>query len=158
MLRLLRHCADLSLHGLGVVVTSLQLDRDLRRKSAFGGVVFDILYHIGFGLAETSDKFAGFVGGRMAFAGGLDQPAALLRLFTQGHVSPDTFIAGTRLQRKRSLGESRAGIGGEDRYGQRHEQAADDQSCFSGKVQWQPNVFPIEERSRLRLFTIPAGP
>jgi hypothetical protein len=35
---------------------------------------------------------------------------------------------------------------------ERHHQAADDQGCFSGKVQWFPNVFPIEERLPMRLL------
>jgi len=37
-------------------------------------------------------------------------------------------------------------VGGDDRHGQRHYQAVDDQGCPSGKLQWFPNVFPTEER------------
>jgi hypothetical protein len=44
------------------------------------------------------------------------------------------------------LCEGEASVKRHDSHGERHNQAADDQSCFSGKVQWQPNVFPIEAR------------
>jgi hypothetical protein len=42
-----------------------------------------------------------------------------------------------------------SGVGRHDSYGQRHNQAADDQGRSSGKVQRCPKVFPIEERYRL---------
>ena len=67
--------------------------RDLRRNSAFGRIGFDIFDHLDFGLAEISDQLAGLVRRRMAVAGGLDQLAALLRLFAQRH---ETLHAGVR--------------------------------------------------------------
>jgi hypothetical protein len=29
-------------------------------------------------------------------------------------------------------------------HGQRHKQAADDQDCSSGKVQWRASIFPMQ--------------
>jgi len=60
-------------------------------------------------------------------------------------------------RRKRALRQGLAGMSYHDGRNERHNQAADDQGCFSGKL-WSPNVFPIEERLAMRLFTIPAGP
>jgi hypothetical protein len=54
--------------------------------------------------------------------------------------------------RKRALRQGVAGMGYHNGRSERHHQAADDQGYFSGKVQWFPNVFPIEERLPTRLL------
>src|SRR6476469_8056710 len=189
LLLLLRHLADLLLHGLGVLVTVLKIVGDLRRDPALRGVGFDIFDHLGFGLAETLDQLAGFSRRRMPFARGLDQLAALFRVFPQRQeplhalvgrtrrwrgsrraleraanrrrtvggkrtgssadgsgrrgavhrrkrrIVPRRRLAGQR-RRKRALRQHLAGVERNDGHGEWHNQAADDQSCFSGKVQW----------------------
>jgi hypothetical protein len=49
-----------------------------------------------------------------------------------------------------------AGVGCDHSHGERHNQAADDQSCFSGKVQKSPNRFSIVAQFGWGRFTIPA--
>ncbi len=182
-LRLLRHRADFLQHRVGVLVTGLELVADLRRNSAFGRIGFDVFDHLDFGLAEISDQLAGLVRRRMAVARGLDQLAALLRLFAQGNEPLHAGIRRTARRRRRPALERRAGdrrgaaggkcgrrsavdrrkcgivglaglIGqrrgeralreglthmeGDGGNGQRHNQAADDHGCFSGKVQRAP--------------------
>ena len=55
-------------------------------------------------------------------------------------------------RRKCALREALTGMDGNDGHGERHNQAADDQSCSSGKVQTVPNVFPTEERFPIGAF------
>src|SRR5215472_8724591 len=81
---LLGHVANLLEHGLGVLVACLQLVRDLRGDSALGRVGFDKFHHLEFGLAVIADELAGLLRRRMPIAGGLDELAALLRLFAKG--------------------------------------------------------------------------
>src|SRR6202035_4193969 len=79
------------------------LVRYLRRDPAFGGVAFDIFDHLDLGLAETPDQLAGDIRRRMALAGGLDQLAALLRLFAQGNELLHAVLRRTALRRRRTL-------------------------------------------------------
>ena len=109
MLRLLRRRADFLLQVLGVLVAALQLLRYLRRNPALRGVGLDIFDHLDFSLAEIPDQLAGLVRGGMPVAGGLDQLAALLRLFPQGYESLHAIVRGTGLSgRSRAALERRA--------------------------------------------------
>src|SRR3984957_7479486 len=100
LLHLLRHPADLLLHGLGVLVALLQLIGDLRWNPAFLGMTLDVFDHLEFGLAEISDQLASLVRTGMPIAGRLDQLAALLRLFAQ-RKKPLHAIVGPGLRRGR---------------------------------------------------------
>src|SRR5262249_34008274 len=71
-LHLLGDLADLGRHGLGVLVTSLQLIGDLRRNSTLGGMALDIADHLLLGLAVVADQLAGFVRRGVAVARGLE--------------------------------------------------------------------------------------
>src|SRR5664280_1741811 len=55
-------------------------------------MTFDIFDHLDLGLAEVPDQLAGFIRGRVPFAGGLDHLATLFRLFTQGYESLHAFV------------------------------------------------------------------
>ncbi len=109
-LLLLRHRADFLLQVLGVLVAVFQLIRYLRRNPAFRRVGLDIFDHLDFSLAEIPDQLAGLVRRGMPVAGGLDQLAALFRLFPQGNESLHAVLRGTGLRgRSRAALKRRAG-------------------------------------------------
>src|SRR5256885_5824633 len=98
LLRLLRRRANFLLQILGVLVAGFQLIRYLRGNPALRGVGLDIFDHLALGLAEIPDQLAGLVRGGTPVAGGLDQLAALLRLFPQGYESLHALVRGTGLR------------------------------------------------------------
>src|ERR1700727_411353 len=79
----LRHRTDRLLQGLSVLVANPELVSDLRPKSAFHRVGFDVFDHLDFRPSEIPDQLAGFVRRRVALARSLDQFAALLGLSAQ---------------------------------------------------------------------------
>src|SRR5262249_2710633 len=111
-LHLLGYLTDLGRHVLGVLVTGLQLLRDLRRNSAFGGMSLDVFDHLGLGLAVVADQLAGLVGRGMAVARRLDKLAALLGLLAQRHELLHAVRAGAGLGRRRRAKSAAAHCGG----------------------------------------------